>query len=372
MTETTEKSWEQTSKFKRPCGLKAVVDINVAIVGCGNAAISHLKAWSRVPYARIVALCDTNKKAVERVAQDWKIPQRFTSIDEMTGLKKITLWDICTPIQTHRYLATRAMKDGFDVLIEKPLAITSDDAKEIVGCQKTTGRMAGVIHNWLFDPPVFKARAIVEGGFIGEVIGAHVNVLHTKNEPMTANKDHWVHQLPGGRFSETMIHPIYLLQRFLGDIKIANLEVAKIGDYQWLPYDELSATVRAGEKLGRIYVSFNASRNSIFVEVFGRKGILKLDIIAATLNVLPGVNMNRPNKVIDPLRQALQLTSSASKNAFKILSRHWPDGHEICIRLFAESIVKGEAPPVTVQEGYEAVRVLEDVYKCIELKQEPD
>lgn len=349
-----------------------MVNINVAIVGCGNAAISHLKAWRRIPYAKVIALCDTNMKAVERVAQNWKIPQRFTSINEMARMKRVTLWDICTPIQTHRSLATQAMKDGFDVLIEKPLAITSDDAKEIVECQKTTGRIAGVIHNWLFEPPVFMARAIIGRGSIGEIIGTQIDVLSTNNEPMTADRDHWVHQLPGGRFSETMVHPIYVLQGFLGDIKIASLEVAKVGDYAWMQNDELFATFRAGEKLGGAYISYNASRNSIFVKVFGRNGTIKLDIIAATLNVLPGVNMNRPNKVIDPLRQALQLASSASKNAVRILSRHWPDGHEICIRLFAESLAKGEDPPVTVQEGYQAVRVLEDVYRRIELKQEAD
>ena len=349
--------------------MKAMASINVAIVGCGNVVHGHLAAWRRIPYARVVAVCDTNKKAVERVARDWKIPRSFTSVSELSEVKEITLLDICTPIQTHKYIATQAMKNGFDVLIEKPLTITSKDAKEIVECQKATGKMAGVIHNWLFEPPVLKARNIISRGDIGEIISAHIGVLHTKDEPMTINRDHWSHQLPGGRFSEMMIHPIYLLRCFLGDVEVANVEVSKIGEYRWMKLDELFATFRAGKKLGGTYASFNASRNSIYVDIFGREGILKLDIIAATLCVLPSVRVNRLNKAVDSIRQAAQLSASTLKNALKILSRQWLDGHEMCIRLFAESVVNKEEPPVTVQEGYEVVKVLEDVYRRIELMQ---
>ena len=346
-----------------------MVDINVAIVGCGNVAHGHFVAWRRIPYAKVVAVCDTNRKTVERVARDWKIPRSFTSVSKLSEFKEITLWDICTPIQTHKDLATQAMKNGLDVLIEKPLTITSREAEEIVECQKATGQVAGVIHNWLFEPPILRARAVVGHGDIGEIIGAHMSILHTKNELMAINKDHWCHQLPGGRFSEMMIHPIYLLRCFLGEIEVANIEVSKIGEYQWMKSDELSATFRTGKKLGGVYVSFNAPRNSTYIDIFGQEGILRLDIITATLNFLPSVRMTRLNKAFDSIRQATQLSASTFKNALKILFRQWLDGHEMCIRLFAESVVNREKPPVTVQEGYEVVKVLEDVYRRIELKQ---
>ena len=176
-------------------------NINVALVGCGYVSSSHLAAWRRIPYAKVVAACDSNVKIVEKTARDWKIPRTYTSVSDMSDSNKIDLWDICTPINTHKDLANQGMKDGFDVLIEKPLTISSEDAKEIVECQKNTGRKAGVIHNWLFEPPVLKAKSLVRQGVIGDVIASHIDVLHTKDEPMTANKDHWSHRLPGGRFS---------------------------------------------------------------------------------------------------------------------------------------------------------------------------
>ena len=342
-----------------------MVNINVAVIGCGYVAITHLSAWRRIPYARVVAVCDTNKKAVEKAARVWKIPKAFTSVSEMSDSKEITLWDICTPIQTHKEIATQAMRDGFNALIEKPLTITAKEAKEIVDCQKATGERAGVIHNWLFEPPVLKTRSMIKRGEIGEIIGAHIDILEPKDEPMTANKDHWSHQLPGGRFSEMLVHPIYLLRSFLGEIKVENVNVSKVGEYPWMKYDELFATFTAGKKLAGTYASFNAPRYSIFVDLFGRKGIIRLDIINATVNVLPSVRPKRLTKAMDSLRQAIQISNSTFQNALKILSRQWLDGHAMCIRLFAESIVDDKKPPVTLKEAYEVVKVLEDASQRI-------
>lgn len=346
--------------------VKNMAEIGVGIVGCGYVAISHLAAWRRIPFASVVAVCDSNIEAVEKVSQNWKIPKKFTSASQMSDSKEITLWDICTPINTHRDLANQAMKDGFDVLIEKPLTISSEHARDIVDCQRTTGRKAGVIHNWLFEPPVLEAREHVKRGDLGEIISAKIDVLHTKDDMMTANRNHWSHQLPGGRFSEMLIHPIYLLRHFLGDIKMESISASKLGEYSWMRHDELLVTFRADQKLAETYVSFNAPRNSIIITLFGRKAILRADIITATLNILPNLKMRRLSKVLDSAKQAAQLSTSVFRNAMRVVSGRWFDGHEMCIRMFAESIVNGRESPVTVQEGYEVVKILESIYKKIE------
>lgn len=345
--------------------VKNMAEIGVGIVGCGYVATSHLAAWRRIPFANVIAVCDSNVKAVNRFSRDWKIPKMFTSTSQMSDSKEISLWDICTPINTHRDLANQGMTDGFDVLIEKPLTINVKHAKDIVDCQRATGRKAGVIHNWLFEPPVLRARDIVERGALGEIIGAQINVLHTKDDMMTANRNHWSHQLPGGRFSEMLIHPIYLLRHFLGNINIESVSTSKLGRYPWMKYDELTMISKADQKLAQTYVSFNAPRNSITINLFGRKAILRVDIITATLNILPNLRMRRTSKVMDSTRQATQFLGSILRNTMQVISGRWFDGHEMCIRKFAESIIEEKEPPVTVQEGYEVVKVLESAYKRI-------
>jgi len=259
----------------------------------------------------------------------------------------------------HAVLAVEAMKAGINVLIEKPMTMTVKDAEEIVGCQKATGVKAGVIHNWLFDDPVLQADSIIKTGKLGEIFHIEIEALNTKYDSMAANERHWCHKLPGGRFSEMLAHPIYLMRHFLGDVEVCEVQVSKIGDYSWMKYDELCATFKAGNKLGRAYASFNSSRDAIFINIYGREAILKLELINSTVSFLPKREATRLSKGFDSLRQATQLFKSIIGNMFKVASGRWRSGHETYIKLFAESLINDRKPPVTVEDGFAVVKMLE-------------
>jgi len=342
-------------------------EINVAIVGCGFVANGHIRAWRKVGEARVEAVCDLNETTAKSTAELWKIPHYYKSSSELMEHGNIDLVDICTPPQTHASLADQAMKAGFQVLLEKPMTMTVKDAERIVECQKTTGMKAGVIHNWLFEPPVLEADSLVKKGFLGEVINVEVEAIATKYNSMASDEHHWCHSLPGGRFSEMLAHPIYLIRHFLGEVEVGDVHVSKIGEYAWMKSDEFYATFKVGDKLGRAYASFNAPRDAIFVNLYGREAILKLEVINATANLLPRRKSSRFNKGFDSLRQATQLMKSTAKNAAKITFGRRLSGHEMYINLFAQSLIGGYEPPVTVEDGYVVVKTLEEVCRRIEM-----
>jgi predicted dehydrogenase len=258
------------------------------------------------------------------------------------------------------------MKAGFDVLIEKPMALKVKAAERIIECQKKTGANAGVIHNWLFDSPILEATSAVKKGYIGEVMNVEVEAISTKYDSMAADRHHWCHSLRGGRFSEMLAHPIYLIRHFLGEPELGEIQVSKIGEYEWMKSDELCATFKIGEKLGRAYASFNAPRKAIFISLYGTEAILKLDIINATTIIYPRRETRRLSKGFDSLRQATQLIKSTVKNITKIAFGRWLSGHEMCIKLFAQGLVDGSGPPVTVGEGCRVVKTLEEMCERIE------
>jgi predicted dehydrogenase len=259
------------------------------------------------------------------------------------------------------------MKAGINVLIEKPMAMTTRDAQTIVENQETANVKAGVIHNWLFDGPVLAARSMVEKGELGEIQSADVEALNTKDDSMAANEHHWSHQLPGGRFSEMLAHPIYLLREFLrGEVKCVNIEVSKIGNYPWMKSDELCATFRVGNKLGRAYASFNSPREAIYISLNGTSGILKLDVINSTLNVLPARKTSRTSRGYDSLRQASQLVKCTAINAGKVAAKNWYSGHDMCIKQYAQSLTDNTPLPVSVKDGYHVVKTLEEM--CNQIK----
>jgi len=341
-------------------------ETNVAVVGCGYVANGHLKAWRKVSSTRVIAVSDLNEKLAKSTAETWKIPHYCGSLSELIELGNIDLVDICTPPQTHAALSIQAMEAGFNVVIEKPMTMTTKDAEKIVVCQKTTGAKAGVIHNWLFDAPVLEADSIMKKGYLGEVLCMDIEAISTKEDSMAANEHHWCHSFPGGRFSEMLAHPIYLMRHFLGDVKVRDVQVSKIGGYPWMKSDELCATFGVGNKFGRAYVSFNACRDAIFVNLYGKEAILRLEIINATVNFLPRREASRLSKGFDSLRQAAQLTSSTVKNAAKIVFGRWSTGHDTYIKLFAESMYGNREIPVSVEEGLKVVKTLEETCRIID------
>lgn len=341
--------------------------LNVALVGCGYVTIGHFQAWRRISQAHIVAVSDLNESLARTAAEKWGVPHYYKTLAEITALGGVDVVDICTPPQVHASLAIEAMNAGINVLIEKPMTITVRDAQEIVDTQRATGMMAGVIHNWLFDTPVLAARSLVEKGELGEIVNVEIEALNTKEDSMVANQRHWSHQLPGGRFSEMLAHPIYLLRHFLhGNVECASIEVSKVGDLPWMKSDELCAVFRVGEKLGRAYASFNSSREAIYINVYGKQGILKLDVINSTLNVLPARKTSRLSKGSDSLRQASQLVKWTVTNAGKIATRNWHSGHDMYIKLFADNLLSNRPPPVTAEDGLGVIRTLEDM--CIRIE----
>lgn len=342
-------------------------EINVAVVGCGFVADGHIKAWRKVPQARIVAVCDLNEATARSTAEFWGIPKYYTSLSELTKRSNINLVDICTPPQAHADLAVQAMKSGFDVLIEKPMTMTVEDAERIVECKKETGTYAGVLHNWLFDAPVLEADSAMKKGQLGEIMNVEVEAISTKYDSMAADRHHWCHSLPGGRFSEMLAHPIYLIRHFLGEPEIGEVQVSKLGEYEWMKSDEICVTFNVGEKLGRAYASFNAPRKAIFISLYGREAILKLDIINSTKIILPRRETTRFSRGFDSFRQATQLMHSTVKNIARIGFGRWLSGHEMCIKLFAQSLIEGSEPPVTIDEGYRVIKTLEEI--CERIKQ---
>jgi len=344
--------------------------INVAIVGCGFVANGHLEAWRKVRQAQVVAVSDLNENLAKNTAEAWKVPRYYSTLSDLLTKCEVDLVDICTPPQVHAALAVEAMKAGVNVLIEKPMAMTVKDAEKIVECQKATGVKAGVIHNWLFDDPVLQADSVIKKGKLGEVFHVEVEALNTKYDSMAANEHHWCHKLPGGRFGEMLAHPIYLIRHSLGEVKVDDVQVSKVSSYPWMRSDELFATLKVGNKLGRVYASFNSSRDAIYISLYGKEGIIKMDLINSILTFLPRRKTSRFSKGSDSLKQAWQIVKWTWKDVVKVASKRWMTGHDICIKLFAESLINNKEPPISVIDGLAVVKTLEEMcMRIVELEE---
>lgn len=125
--------------------------INVAIVGLGFMGVTHIKAYRKIPHARIAAVCDAVKLPVDGVIAapggnvgtddivqlDMTQVKATKSLDELLADPSIDLIDLCVPTLAHPKLSIAALKAGKHVVCEKPLARTAALAREIAAAAAT-------------------------------------------------------------------------------------------------------------------------------------------------------------------------------------------------------------------------------------------
>jgi predicted dehydrogenase len=344
--------------------------IMVAIIGAGNVANSmHLPSWAKIPEAKVVAVCDVNKENAERTAKRWKIPKVYMDFDELLEKERgaIAVIDICTLPSTHALLSVKAMEAGFHVLLEKPMAMSLEESERILKeyqRRKDEVRLC-IIHNYLFSPSMLKIKSALEKNKV-DVLGVEIRMLHTPQDEMISDKNHWVHLLPGGRFGECLIHPVYLLHNLIGKLSIRDVHAWKRGSYEWVKYDELMVTFDSGEKFGSIYISFNSPRETSFpsMRIYGKNLILNFDGTNSTFTIQKGMDTSSNiRRAADSLNVSMQLLGSAVKNALEVVTGKWRLGHENLFRLFVNSISKGNEVPYSPEEAFEANKTFLEVLK---------
>jgi predicted dehydrogenase len=245
--------------------------------------------------------------------------------------------------------------------------MTTDAARKIISTQKGSGTKVSVIHNCIFEPVMRRGLSLIRKGDLGEIVNADVHIVVPPSDPMLCSKDHWCHSTPGGRFGEMLAHPIYILQAILGQVRVRSVHALKRDTYPWVKFDELWVELEADKSFGSIYASFNSIRHDWFINVYGTKGIIKLNLINESLVRLKQRPVTTLGRGIDTLQQASQLFTSTVKNAALKLSGKWASGHEVCLHTFMDSVLNGKASPVTLEDAYHTVEILEQICEELDL-----
>jgi predicted dehydrogenase len=147
--------------------------IKVALVGCGNIGqVVHLPILQRMPDVEVVAIVDTDKRMAQAVAERAGVANYFKSIDELfkSGVgDEVAAVDICSPTDSHREAAIAALQSGKDILIEKPIARTAKEAKDIVDCGHKYGQKVMVGMNNRFRPDTMILKSFIENEELGKL-----------------------------------------------------------------------------------------------------------------------------------------------------------------------------------------------------------
>jgi predicted dehydrogenase len=141
----------------------------VAVIGLGGVAqLIHLPNLFKISNASVTAVAEINKNRLNTIADKFNIKERYTDYKEMLAKDDCDSVIIATPTSTHKDVAIDCLKAKKNVLVEKPLARSYDEAKVIFNAAKKSKKKLMVGMNLRFRPDAMLLRSLLSSGEIGE------------------------------------------------------------------------------------------------------------------------------------------------------------------------------------------------------------
>jgi predicted dehydrogenase len=335
--------------------------MRVGIIGSGFIAKQkHLPAWKKAGRdAEVVALSDPNVAQAEELARAHGITGVYKDYRQMLEAEQLDVVDICSPPRTHAELAIRSLKAGAHTLIEKPMAINTEECDQILAVAQENGRKICVAHSDLFYPSFLKAREIVKQGSIGDFGGMRI-FLSTPVDYITSKPDHWAHRLPGGVIGETGPHVIYMALAFINPIQRVRVDGRKqLNQFPWSPYEDYRLDLMGENATCSVALTYATNRWAVQLDVWGSEGHLKFDLETQTLIVHGRSDLKPMTLGISAVKEAGQMLGGTLGTSLSYLTGKFENTHERLVREFVASIRSGSPTPVPPEEGREAVRVMD-------------
>jgi len=112
--------------------------IRIGVIGCGRIAGVHINGYARNNNVELVAFCDIKEDNAQQRAHRFNA-RSYTDYKKMIKEENLDGVSICTPPFTHKEIAIEALNKGINVLCEKPLAVSVNEAKEMVEAARNNG-----------------------------------------------------------------------------------------------------------------------------------------------------------------------------------------------------------------------------------------
>ncbi len=145
--------------------------LKVGIIGTGWIADAHITEYKKMPDVEIVAGADLINGKAEAFFKKWEIEgaRCYPDHKSMLDAEDLDAVSICTYNMTHAECAVYALGKGVNVLLEKPMCVTTEEAAEICRAEKKSGKIISIGFQPRLDPNMQMMKKIVESGELGKV-----------------------------------------------------------------------------------------------------------------------------------------------------------------------------------------------------------
>lgn len=327
--------------------------LRVAVLGAGKMALQHAAAIRFCDVAELVAVVDPVVPADDIRAKFGAEVVVHTDVSAMLAAVKPDVVHVVTPPGTHTDLAKACLEAGAHVYVEKPFALTTQDAAEVLRLAAEKGLKACAAHQVLFQESAQGYRRYLP--IIGDI--RHVESFFSF-KPVRRRAGGGGLSTPVEQLIDILPHPVYLLLNALppgGATELTALDVS--------PEGEVRAVVRRGDTLACLVVSLRARPVESYLRVMGTNGSVEADFVIGNVVRLLGPGASAPAVVLKPFSKAWQMSWGSLKGLLKLIFRShksYPGLVELLGRFYA-SIDDAGLAPISDGEIIATVRLCEEI-----------
>lgn len=194
--------------------------IRFGVIGCGAIGAWHCIAIQDAAGAELAGVADAFPASAKKFSERFGVPA-YESVDALLSDPKIDCITICTPSGLHADLAVRAAEAGKHVLVEKPMALTVEDAHRIIEAGDRSHVKIGVVFQSRTNDSTKTLKSLVDTGRLGRVITADVFMKYYRSAEYYLQggwRGTWKMD-GGGALMNQGIHSVDLLQYLAGPVK---------------------------------------------------------------------------------------------------------------------------------------------------------
>ncbi|QEM06543.1 Gfo/Idh/MocA family oxidoreductase [Mucilaginibacter rubeus] len=328
----------------------------VAILGAGFITDIHMESYHRfIPEADVVACYARKPEKAKAFAEKYHIAQWFDDIDKLLAESGCEVVDICLPNYLHAEATIKAAKAGKHVIIEKPLAVTLEEADEMIAVCKANNVKMMYAEELCFAPKYERARHLVKEGAVGEIY------MLKQGEKHSGPHSDWFYDINfsgGGVIMDMGCHALGWFRWMLGNAKPKSV------------YASMSTVLHKGRTKGEdnsvIIVEFENGVTAVAenswakhggmddrCEIHGLGGVIYADLFMGNA----AVTYSR-----DGYGYAMEKSDTTKGWSFTIFEEAFNQGYPHELKHFIDCVQNNKTPLVTGEDGRAVLELIYAAY----------
>lgn len=247
--------------------------INAAVIGVGAMGKSHARNYSCLSNADLVAVCDSDAEKAKAIAKEYNA-NYYTDCSEMLKKEEIDAVSVCVPTKYHKKTAIGIIKNKINVLVEKPIAATVEEARGIINEAKENNVKLMVGHIERFNPVVIELKKRIARNELGKIY--KVNCIRLSPFPQRV--------VDVGVIVDLAVHEIDVLRHIVNS-EIARLYAETAQRIHSTHEDLLIGTIRfRNNVLGVINANWLTPKKVREITITGEKGMFAANYLTQEMD----------------------------------------------------------------------------------------